>query len=86
MPNTYQAPHQQRSKGRQKKINQQLLSLVKTGVRGNEQHEVDKLFWPDGAAAGKAYNRDQELDAYWPRGETRRRKGAIWYVLMKKAE
>ena len=86
MPNTYQAPHQQRSKGRQKKINQQLLSLVNTGVRGTEQHAVDKLFWPDGATAGKAYSRDQELDAYWPRGETRRRKGAIWYVLMKKAE
>jgi hypothetical protein len=82
MPNSYQAPHQQRSnKGRQKKINQQLVSLVENGVQGNDQHEVDKLFWPDGAAAGKAYTHDRELDAYWPRGKAQRRPGVIWYVL-----
>ena len=82
LPNSYQAPHQRRSKGRQKKINQQLVSLVDNGVQGNDQREVDKLFWPDGAAAGRAYNRDQMLDAYWPRGKARRRPGVIWYVLV----
>ena len=81
LPNTYQAPHQQRSKGRQKKINQQLVSLVEYGVQGNDQREVDKLFWSDGAAAGKAYGRDQKQDAYWPRGKAQRRPGVIWYVL-----
>ena len=62
------APHPQRSKGRQKKINQQLVRLVDNGVQATDQHEVDKLYWADGAAAGKAYSRDQEQDAYWPRG------------------
>ena len=69
LPNSYQAPHQKRSKGRQKKINQQLVSLVNQGVQGTDQQRVDKLFWPNGAAAGKAYNKDQELDSYWPRGK-----------------
>ena len=84
LPNSYQAPHPKRSKGRQKKINQQLVSLVKNGVQGNDHVAVDKLFWTDGAAAGKAYSRDQELDAYWPRGSAQRRPGAIWYVMVGK--
>jgi hypothetical protein len=84
LPNSYQAPHQKRSKGRQKKINQQLVSLVKNGVQGNDHVEADKLFWTNGAAAGKAYSRDQELDAYWPRGSAQRRPGAIWYVMVGK--
>ena len=86
LPNSYQAPHQQRSKGRQKKINQQLVSLVENGVQGNDQHEVDKLFWRDGAAAGKAYSREQELDAYWPRGATRQRSGQLWWVLVSEVK
>jgi hypothetical protein len=81
LPNSYQAPHQKRSKGRQKKINQQLVSLVSIGVQGTDQQRVDKLFWPNGAAAGKAYNKDQELDSYWPRGKAQRRPGVLWYVL-----
>jgi hypothetical protein len=86
LPNSYQAPHQQRSKGRQKKINQQLAALVDNGVRGTRQSEVEKVFWPDGAAAGKAYSRDQEQDAYWPRGEAQRRPGVIWYVLVAEVQ
>ena len=81
LPNSYKAPHQQRSKGRQKKINQQLGRLVDNGVQATIQPEVDKLFWADGAAAGKAYSRDQEQDAYWPRGKAQRRPSVIWYVL-----
>ena len=81
LPNTYTAPHQKRSKGRQKKINQQLVRLVDNGVQATDQLEIDKLFWPDGAAAGKAYSRDQEQDTYWPRGKAQRRPGIIWYVL-----
>lgn len=84
LPNSYQAPHRKRSKGRQKKINQQLTSLVKHGVQGNGQGVVDKLFWMDGAAAGKAYNSDQRLDAYWPQGKAQQRPGVIWYVMVGK--
>ena len=86
LPNSYQAPHQQRSKGRQKKINQQLVRLVNNGVQATDQQAVGKLFWPDGAAAGKAYSRDQEQDAYWPRGKTQRRPAMIWYVLVAEVQ
>jgi hypothetical protein len=82
LPNSYQAVHRPHSKGRQKKINRQLATLVTHGVQGNDQNAVDKLFWPNGAAAGKAYNRNQDLDTYWPRGETRQRAGVLWYVLI----
>ena len=86
LPNSYQAPHRQRSKGRQKKINQQLAKLVNHGVQATDQSEVDKLFWPDGAAAGRAYSRDQELDAYWPRGRTQKRSGLLWHVFVGEAK
>jgi len=86
LPNSYQAPHQQRSKGRQKKINQRLNSLVENGVQGTVKSEIDKLFWPDGAAAGKAYSRGQEQDAYWPRGEAQRRPAMIWYTLVAEVQ
>jgi hypothetical protein len=86
LPNSYQSPHQQRSKGRQKKINQQLASLVNNEVQGNGRVAVDRLFWTDGAAAGKAYNRDSRHDAYWPRGTALRRQSVIWYTLVSQVQ
>lgn len=82
LPNSYRAPHAPRARGRQKKINQQLVSLVDNGVQGNDQQAVEKLFWPDGAAAGKAYGRDPDVDAYWPRSATQRRPGVVWHALV----
>lgn len=81
LPNSYQAPHRQCSKGRQKKINQKLVRLVKNGVQATDQLEVDKLFWADGAAAGKACSRDREKDAYWQQGKAQRSPSVLWHVL-----
>lgn len=46
-----------------------------------DQPEVDKLFWSDGEAAGKAYSRAQEKDAYWQRGKAQRCPSVLWHVL-----
>ena len=64
MPNSYDGPHSQRCKGRQKKINRQLRELVMKGMRANGREKVERLFWIDPASAGKAYNRNQGVDAY----------------------
>jgi len=80
LPNSYQGPHHKRCKGRQKKINQCLAGLVKRDA-GEQRAEVDKLFWSNGAAAAQAYNRDQDLDVFWQRGQTRRKTTILWYVL-----
>ena len=81
LPNNYTGPHAKRNKGRQKKINQRLVDLVMKGMRGNGWEPVDKVFWPHGAAAGAAYNRDQEHDAYWPQQLTRNRTYHLWHVI-----
>ena len=41
-------------------------------MRGNCPEQVEKLFWPNGAAAGRAYNRDGDNDAYWPQNQAGR--------------
>lgn len=81
MPNSYQGPHSTRCKGRQKRINRRLSGLVHKGTRGNISEQVEKLFWPDGAAAGRAYNRDGENDAYWPQARAGQEERVLWYVL-----
>lgn len=81
LPNSYSGPHAKRNKGRQKKINQRLVGLVMKGMRGNDQERVEKVFWPHGAAAGAAYNRNAATDAYWPQGPTRAHKHHMWHVL-----
>ncbi len=86
LPNSYTGPHNTRCKGRQKKINQQLVDLVMKGMRGNDQEQVDKLFLPHGAAAAQAYKRNQTNDTYWPQGPTRTRNSHLWHVLPAKKE
>jgi hypothetical protein len=81
MPNSYEGPHNQRRKGRQKKINQQLKDLVKKGTRGNGREKVERLFWANGAAAGKAYNRNQDVDAYWPHRHSHAPQYILWGVV-----
>jgi hypothetical protein len=81
LPNSYEGPHCQRSKGRQKKINRELADLVTKLAQGNGRGQVERIFWPHGAAAGKAYNRSPLTDTYWPGGKTRLRQGGLWHVL-----
>lgn len=81
IPNSYQGPHSKRPKGRQKRINRNLNSLVNKGRRGNVSEPVEQLFWPDGAAAGRAYNRVSVNDAYWPQAREERAAQQLWHVL-----
>lgn len=84
MPNSYDGPHSRRCKGRQKKINRQLRELVMKGMRANGQEKVEKLFWPHGATAGKAFNRNSDIDAYWYNGDSKIGSHKFWYVLIGK--
>ena len=81
LPNSYTGPHSTRCKGRQKRINQRLTDLVDKGMRGNSPEQVEKLFWPNGAAAGRAYNRNGDSDAYWPQNKAGRESCLLWRVL-----
>ena len=81
LPNSYEGPHRECPRGRQKKINQKLVDLVIEGFRGNDQEVVEKIFWLDGAMAGKAYNRNPTADTYWPGIKTRSPKVDLWHVL-----
>jgi hypothetical protein len=81
MPNSYDGPHSQRCKGRQKKINRQLRELVMKGMRANGRWKVEKLFWPHGAAAGKSFNKNPEVDAYWQSGHPGEKHFILWRVV-----
>jgi hypothetical protein len=92
LPNSYQGPHALSPKGRTKKINHQ-IDLVNSRVQGNGldrttpcsqaavRFSVDRLFHPNGREAGRAYNRDQSQDIYWPAGRPRASGGQQWRVL-----
>jgi hypothetical protein len=83
LPNSYEGCHQRATRGRMRKINRE-IGLVKKRAQGNGLR--DRLFHPDGAAAGKAYNRNGEVDAYWHSEGGRRKKGALWYTLPGRGE
>jgi len=80
LPNSYEGPHDPVPKGRQKKINQE-IDLVNRRAQGNDlgrsevrltiertdnRFMVDRLFHPNGAEAGRAFNRKGKDDVYWP--------------------
>ncbi|MCI0728558.1 MAG: hypothetical protein L0332_17815 [Chloroflexi bacterium] len=82
MPATHIGPHNQATRGRQRKINRKLKDLVNKGARGNGGDRVNRLYFHNGAAAAKAYNRRSIEDAYWP--QTRSPVGSyrLWGVLL----
>lgn len=79
LPNSYSGCHQLCSKGRQKKINREII-LVNQKVRG-KGFQGCQLFHPNGAAAGRAYNRHDGQDHYWQQGRSRQDGVSIWFVL-----
>ena len=91
LPNSYQGPHALCPKGRTKKINRQ-IDLVYSRVQGNDldrasaPNSVDRLFHASGQEAGRAYNRDQSQDIYWPdsRGRPHADRRRLWRVLPAK--
>ncbi|MCP4421562.1 MAG: hypothetical protein GY805_33540, partial [Chloroflexi bacterium] len=86
LPNTYVGQHQKRPKGRQKRINRKLNDLVMKGMPGNvvgtsEQQKSEKVYYPNGKLAAKAYDRDSEWALYWKRHGTRNGRFEIWQQL-----
>ncbi|VAW34247.1 hypothetical protein MNBD_CHLOROFLEXI01-264 [hydrothermal vent metagenome] len=94
LPNTYIGRHQQRPKGRQKRINRTLNDLVMKGMPGtaeesNEMSELTaiseialtKRYYPNGKLAAKAYGRKPEHELYWKRHKTRNGRFAVWQEL-----
>lgn len=80
MPNTYIGPHRQTAKGRQRKVNRKLKDLVIKRAQGNISETVNRLYYSDGRAAIRAYNRVPYIDAHWPlvveKGETK-----LWSII-----
>jgi hypothetical protein len=80
LPNSYTGSHQQRPKGRQRRINRELKDLVMKGMPGNEGQTVEatqadsargdsdrvkKLYYPNGKLAAQAFNRRKVDSCYW---------------------
>lgn len=86
LPNTYVGQHQQRPKGRQKRINRELKDLVMKGMPGNvgetsEPRQPEKVYYPTGKLAAKAYGRDPDRELYWRRHRTGNDRFAVWYQM-----
>lgn len=82
LPTTHVGPHQQASKGRQRKVNHKLQDLVINRARGNSSEKVGRCYWPDEAAAAKSYNRNPKADAHWPQPEHEDRRYQLWRYLL----
>lgn len=91
LPNNYFGPHDQKPRGRQKRINHQLSVLFTQGMTGNGKamiegnaHYHPKRFFGSGHTAAKAYNRSASHALYWhtPKGKGARR----WHVMSASAD
>lgn len=79
LPNSYEVKNiNQGPNGRQEKVNKQLALLVETR-EGREKARSERLFYDDGAAAGKAYNRNSRRDLFFP--QRARAEVQIWHEL-----
>jgi hypothetical protein len=84
LPNSYDGRHQQRPKGRQRRINRELKDLVMKGMPGNVEEGTDgqrygRVFYANGKLAAQAYGSDPRGDRYWPTVGRGRKGGCqIW--------
>jgi len=94
MPNSYSGQHEQRPNGRQKRINRQLKDLVMKGMPGNVEgagetpeaalkgvERPEKLYYPNGKLAAKAYGRVPQRELYWRRYGAGNGRFAVWQRL-----
>jgi hypothetical protein len=86
LPNTYHGQHRHRPRGRQKRINRKLKDLVMKGMPGNvgrtgETRQPEKIYFPNGKLAAKAYGRDPERELYWKRHRTGNGRFELWQQL-----
>ena len=84
LPNSYTGCHELASKGRTRKINQQLKDLVHKRAQGNSSEMDCRVFYPDGAKAAQAYNKNTtaDTDIYWVNGKAQKRPSILWGVLV----
>lgn len=66
LPNSYVGPHQQAARGNIYRINRQLSGLVHEGAQGNSDTRLNRRYFPHGAEAAKAIQRQQGEEVYWP--------------------
>lgn len=83
LPNSYRGQHQQRPRGRQKRINRELKDLVMQGMPGNvgerSETQPEKRYFPNGKAAAQACGRSEAAkDLYWARSGMRPRTYGLW--------
>ena len=83
LPNTYLGKHQHRPKGRQKRINRELKDLVMKGMPGNvggtnETCQPEKVYYPNGKLAAKAYGRKPGQMLYWRNYLTKNQQFSLW--------
>ncbi|MCP4416268.1 MAG: hypothetical protein GY805_06580, partial [Chloroflexi bacterium] len=89
LPNTYVGRHQQRPKGRQKRINRELNDLVMKGMPGTVEEACEpselilrKRYYPNGKLAAKAYGRKPEHELYWKRHRSGNGRFDVWQELV----
>ncbi|MCI0575878.1 MAG: hypothetical protein L0332_28325 [Chloroflexi bacterium] len=83
LPNSYQGPHRQAARGRQRKVNRRLKDLVNERAQGNGSQKVGRLFYRDGTEAGRAFNRRSGSEAYWPALELPAGQ-VVWGVFLRR--
>ena len=86
LPNSYSGQHRHRPRGRQKRINRKLKDLVMKGMPGNvggpsETHQPEKIYYPNGKLAAKAYGRDAGRELFWKRHRTGNGRFSVWQQL-----
>ena len=85
LPNSYRGQHQQRPKGRQKRINRHLRDLVMKGMPGNgggteETRKPEKRYYANGRSASQSRGPHIAEERYWRR-EGENGRSAIWHPL-----
>lgn len=86
LPNSYRGQHRHRPRGRQKRINRELKDLVMKGMPGNgegmsETQKPEKVYYPNGKLAAKAYGRGPERELYWKSHRVRNSRFDLWQQL-----
>lgn len=80
LPNSYSGPHRRCGRGRQRKMNRQLVDLVQTGMRGNGQRQqISRRYFRNGKTA---VLQQQTTATYWPsQTQEAGRTMAYWHVV-----
>ncbi|MCB9434063.1 MAG: hypothetical protein H6668_18995 [Ardenticatenaceae bacterium] len=80
LPNSYSGPHRRCGRGRQRKMNRQLVDLVQTGMRGNGQRQqISRCYFRNGKTAVLQH---KASTTYWPnQRQDGGRTTAYWHVV-----